>query len=103
MTTPRYPGHACMDIREPFLQSLVGPSPTLCRKVNSPDRRCGGLVERTRRISCRLQPNRGADQKLNGSVTRAQRPLFTTARNEEFAPCRMFGPKLTFGPLKMSW
>src|SRR5215475_13101213 len=35
------------------------------------------------------------DQKLKACVTLVQRPPFTTARNEEFAPCRMFGPKLT--------
>ena len=43
------------------------------------------------------------DQKLKGCVTLVQRPPFTTARNEEFAPCRMFGPNLSCGPLKMSW
>ena len=47
-------------------------------------------------------PTRITDQKLKGCVTLVQRPPFTTARNEEFAPCRMFGPKLICGPLKMS-
>jgi hypothetical protein len=48
-------------------------------------------------------PSRITDQKLKVCVTLVQRPPFTTARNEEFAPCRMFSPKLSCGPLKMSW
>src|SRR6266850_5614439 len=41
-------------------------------------------------------------QKLSGSVRRTQRPPFTTARNDEFAPWCLSGPKFASGPLKMS-
>ena len=41
-------------------------------------------------------------QNDSGSVTRTQRPPLTTARNDEFAPWCLSGPKLASGPLKMS-
>ena len=43
------------------------------------------------------------DQKVKGSVTRTQRPPLTIARNDELAPWCLSRPKLTSGPLKMSW
>src|SRR5438045_3605312 len=61
-------------------------------------------------MDCRVKPgndHRWCDahfnQNASGSVRRVQRPPFTTARNEEFAPWCLSGPKLTSGPLKMSW
>ena len=30
-------------------------------------------------------------------MTRVQRPFLTSARNEEFAPCRIFGPNIRQG------
>jgi len=56
----------------------------------------------TSRRCTRNHVSEDTTQKPKGGVTRVQRPSFTIARNEEFAPCRMFGPKVTSGPLKMS-
>src|SRR5262249_17765088 len=67
---------------------------------------CGSATDKaepfTSRRRTRNHVTEDTAQKPKGGVTRVQRPSFTIARNEEFAPCRMFGPKVTSGPLKMS-
>src|SRR4029079_1439934 len=61
------------------------------RAQGGPPRAFGRAALRPRRV-----------EKLSGCVRRTQRPPFTTARNDEFAPWCLSGAKFTSGPLKMS-
>ena len=94
----RDPVHRVLDLRAVVVLGVERRPVVVAEHVHA-----APLVERagaaTRRASRRAA---GRAQKVSGSVRRTQRPPFTTARNEEFAPWCLSGPKLTSGPLKMS-